>query len=43
MLVALVPGRLDQFLYFGLQKFVEDLLYAAVHKFLELTLDYILI
>jgi len=40
LLIALVPGRLGQFLCLGLQKFVESFLYAATHKFLEFALDY---
>ena len=43
LLVALVPGRLGQFLRLGLQKFIEGFFYAASHKFLELALDNFLI
>ena len=39
LLIALVPGRLSQFLRLGLQKLVEGFLYASAHKFLELPLD----
>ena len=39
LFIALVPGRLGQFLRFGLQQLVEGFLYASAHKFLELPLD----
>ena len=37
LLIALIPGRLGQLLRLGLQQLVEGFLYAASHKFLELT------
>ena len=43
LLIALVSGRLSQFLRLGLQQLVESLLYAATHKILELSLDYFLV
>ena len=43
LLIALIPHRLGQFLRLGLQQFVERFLYAAAHKFLELSLDYFLV
>ena len=43
LLVALVPGRLGQFLCLGLQQLVERFFYTSTHKFLELALDNILI
>ena len=39
LLIALVPGRLGQFLSLSLQQLVEGFLYASAHKFLELPLD----
>ena len=43
LLIALVPGRLGQFLSLSLQKLVERFLYASAHKFLELPLNYFLV
>ena len=43
LLIALVPGRLGQFLRLGLQQFVEGFLYATSYQLLELALDYFLI
>ena len=40
LLIALVPGRLSQFLRLGLQQFVKSFLNAATYKFLEFALDY---
>ena len=37
LLVALVPGRLGQFLRLGLQKFIEGFFYAASHQFPEVS------
>ena len=37
LFIALIPGRLGQLLRLGLQQLVEGFLYAASHKFLELT------
>ena len=38
LLVALIPGRLGQFLSLGLQQLVQCFLYASAYKFLELPL-----
>ena len=43
LLIALVPGRLGQFLRLGLQQFVEGFFYAASYQLLELALDCFLI
>ena len=43
LLIALVTGSLGQFLCLGFRQLVEGLLYAASHKFLELSLDYFLV
>ena len=43
LLIALVPGRLSQFLRLGLQQFVECLLYTAPNQFFDLTLDYFIV
>ena len=40
LLIALVPGRLGQFLSLDLQQFVEGFLYAASYQLFDLTLDY---
>ena len=40
LLIALVPGRLGQFLCLGLQQFVEGFLYTASYQLLQLALDY---
>ena len=43
LIIALVPGRLGQFLRFGLQQFVEGFLYTAPNQFFDLPLDYFLV
>ena len=43
LLIALVPGRLGQFLCLGLQQFVESFLYTASYQLFELPLDYFLV
>lgn len=43
LFIALMPGRLGQFLSFGLHKLVEGFLHAASYKFFEFTLDYHLV
>ena len=43
LIIALVPGRLGQFLRLGLQQFVECFLYTAPNQFFDLTLDYFLV
>lgn len=42
LLIALITGRLRQFLGFALQQLVEGSLYAASYQFLELPLDLLL-
>ena len=40
LLIALVPGCLDQFLCPNFQQLVEGFLYAASYQLFDLTLDY---
>ena len=43
LFVALISGRLGQFLRLGLQQLVERFLYAASYQLLKLPLDYFLV
>ena len=43
LLIALVPGRLGQFLRLGLQQLVKGFFYATLYQLLELSFDNLLI
>ena len=43
LLIALVSGSLGQLLRLGFQQLIGRFFYTSTHKFLELTLDNILI